>query len=136
MASFFFFFFFFGLILLFCPSWENTVCQARPVRIMRERDEFWAKSYRRSRIVERRWNTYINILDYAKNMEEEMYLMCLVYTARSQSHMAEVKPTRRDGVLMRNSDLLCSIQKLPSRHFSPYKNKAERDLTSYIVQQL
>ena len=59
--------------------------------------------------------------------------MCLGYTARRQSDMAEVQPTRRDGVLRRNSDSLCSIQKLLS---SPYKNKAERDLTSYLVQQL
>ena len=75
----------------------------------------------------------MDILDYAKNVEEELYPMCLGYTARRQSDMAEVQPTRRDGVLRRNSDSLCSIQKLLS---SPYKNKAERDLTSYLVQQL
>lgn len=41
----------------------------------------------------------MDIPGYAQGMEEEMYPMCLGYTARRQSDMAEVQPTRRDGAV-------------------------------------
>ena len=41
----------------------------------------------------------MDIPGYAQGMEEAVYPMCLGYTARRQSDMAEVQPTRRDGAV-------------------------------------